>query len=134
VRQRLILLAITFSKTGWRLFGALVLGIAAVVAAGAWIGNGTAAGDSIGVPGQEKFVIQEQHRAAMFFLLAVSLELVGGMLISPILPTHDSEPSFARLALGSVLGAVLLVLVTALVLMAFVEVTSLHRMDRHGFH
>jgi hypothetical protein len=92
-----------------------------------------AAGDSIGVPGQERFALREQHRAAMFFLLAVSLELLGGMLLAPFLPTHDSEPSFARVALGSVLGAILIVLVTALVLMAIVEVASLLRMARHGF-
>jgi hypothetical protein len=87
------------------------------------VGNGTAAGDSIEVPGLEKFVVQEQHRAALFFLLTISLELRAGMLLAPLFPTHDSEPSIIRFIFGGILGAILIVLVSAVVLMAFVEVS-----------
>jgi hypothetical protein len=132
--KRFVVRARTISHPGWRLFGALVLAVAAVVAGGAWVGNATAAGDSIGVPGLEKYVVQNQHRAALFLLLTISLELLGGMLLAPLLPTHVSEPSVIRFILGSVLGAILIVLVSAIVLTAFAEISSLHRMARHGIH
>ena len=118
----------------FRLFGAIVLAIAAMIAGVACVANGTAAGDSTGAPGQVKFVIQEQHRANMLFATAVSLELLGGALLSPFLPTHDSEHSFIRLILGTVLGATLLVLVSIAVLMVLVAVTSHHRISTHGIH
>jgi hypothetical protein len=111
-----------------------VLAVAAIIVGGAWVGNATVAGDSIGVPGLEKFVVQEQHRATMFLLLTISLELIGGMVLSPLLSTHDSEPSLTRFILGSVLGAILIVLVSAIVLMALAEVSSLHRMAKHGIY
>ena len=62
-----------FSKPGWRLFGVLALAIAGVIAGLAGVGNATAAGDSIGVPGLEKFMVQVQHRATMFLLLTLEL-------------------------------------------------------------
>ncbi len=127
-----------FSRTSpglrLRLFGAIVLAIAAMIAGTACVASGTAAGDSIGVPGQERVVIQEQSRADLLFATAVSLELIGGVLLSPFLPTYDSEHSIIRLILGTVLGAILLVLLSIAVLMVLVAVTSRHRMATHGIH